>query len=156
MFNLSVYVIRQWADRVRNNSLQMCSFPQHMIRCPIVHISWPSLIVTPRLALSCDMRSWSKFFVEWSRIRASVRWCTSIKSSLTQDWCEWKCQVVDTTSGCETKSKVRVWLGMWGKYEGPQLWEAEDEKPSFGTTQEFPMWWRLCHDCGRSQVYRTS
>ncbi len=48
-----------------------------------------NIIVTPRLALSCDVCS-GVLVLEWSCIRASVRGCTSTKSSCAQDWCERK------------------------------------------------------------------
>ncbi len=137
--------------------IQWCITPNPLPPQNETMMSMTKNYVTPRLVLSCDVHSGvrvlsMKLDQGFSLMvhKYQVELCSRLM------WVEMPSQV-DMTSRCKTKyEKVCVWWVCEAKDEGSWLWEAM-MKALNGTTQRFPVWfWRLCCDCGRSQVYRTS
>jgi len=99
--------------------------------------------VTPWRVLSCDVHS--VLFWAWGRIRTSVWWCTSIKSSYTQDWYERECQVEPMlkTSGGETNRRSMFSRVMQGKRQRPASLR-DDESPQWNNPKVL---WSGSGDC---------
>ncbi len=114
-------------------------------------------IVTPRLALSCNMCSGGSGSKAWSCIRASVWWCTSIKLSCTQDWCEWNAKL----SQCSRLAGARQIegphsVGYVRQSQRPTMMRGEDESPQWNNPRVPCLVLETMSWIERSQVYHIS